>query len=743
MTEIIQPIPARIKNVAIGGHVAGTEDIIDDTLGKTQQTINQEVDNKIEALTSQDIEVVSALPAVGDADPKKIYRVTGTTSYTDYMLNPAGSAFSQLATFSFPGIDEVPTAGSNNLVKSGGTLVFFNSKVFTSSGAANRVIRHLFIDTSGYTGEYSLEGLKIRSIVNASTTCGFALDNANNQVIFALWYSGSTNVTIQEGTSNGVYAYAEFNWDNLPSGSDRIQNVSLTDEPFKDYNDPRTIANAIKSLQNNGYLYVGRAMPTTNPGTPSSKVFYIAVTGGTYTNFGGLEVSQGLNILKYNGSAWSLDTYFSIDNEPTVTSLNLVRSTGMFKTFNTNVFSINAQANQVIRHLFIDTSGYTGEYSLTGIRLKNIFNNGENQCGFIISNSNGDTLAYHWYTDTDRTIHEWTENGIYAYAEFNWDNLPEGTTGITSITLTTEPFKAYNDPRIRREEIINSDFVFGAAGDSITASSNWPLEEGDIYTPLSGLATKSWAYFIAKHYEMPWHNYGISGTTLGDVVVANTDRNGFSKENGRYTQMADDLTHITIWFGWNDDFYGPRMRKQMWVQETYSNNHWYPPRTDSEYIGRDGYVTQEEYDAVNAVTGTVGGIQYDNSEEYWNAVYVGTKDDTTNKTYWGAFNIVLPYLINKYPYAKILVISPYNTSELMRQATRDAAFKYGLQCYDFGKDQNQMFAYGWQDESEQGKIGNITVERFRTNSLLYDGTHPNLEGNKYLYPSIGAKLMGL
>ena len=122
MTEIIQPIPARIKNVAVGGHVAGAEDIIDDNLGKTQQTINQEVDNKIEALTSQDIEVVSALPAVGDADPKKIYRVSGTTSYTDYMLNPDGSAFSQLATFSFPGIDDEPVGGSNNLVKSSGVF---------------------------------------------------------------------------------------------------------------------------------------------------------------------------------------------------------------------------------------------------------------------------------------------------------------------------------------------------------------------------------------------------------------------------------------------------------------------------------------------------------------------------------------------------------------------------------------------------------------------------------------------
>ena len=164
MTEIIQPIPARIKNVAIGGHVAGTEDIIDDNLGKTQQTINQEVDNKIEVLTSQDIEVVSALPAVGDADPKKIYRVSGTTSYTDYMLNPAGSAFSQLATFSFPGIDDEPVAGSNNLVKSDGlsTLLYgyVLNDVITSTNIGgyvnnlNKFISVPFDDTHKYGFSY-------------------------------------------------------------------------------------------------------------------------------------------------------------------------------------------------------------------------------------------------------------------------------------------------------------------------------------------------------------------------------------------------------------------------------------------------------------------------------------------------------------------------------------------------------------------------------------------------------------
>lgn len=41
MTENISYIPTRIKNVAKGGHVTGTEDIIDDDLGMTQDEINK------------------------------------------------------------------------------------------------------------------------------------------------------------------------------------------------------------------------------------------------------------------------------------------------------------------------------------------------------------------------------------------------------------------------------------------------------------------------------------------------------------------------------------------------------------------------------------------------------------------------------------------------------------------------------------------------------------------------------
>ena len=57
-----------------------------------------------------------------------------------------------------------------------------------------------------------------------------------------------------------------------------------------------------------GYQYAGVATPSTNPGTPDGKVFYLASTAGTYTNFGSLTVAEGeVAVLKYNGSAWSKD----------------------------------------------------------------------------------------------------------------------------------------------------------------------------------------------------------------------------------------------------------------------------------------------------------------------------------------------------------------------------------------------------------------------------------------------------
>lgn len=63
MAEITQPIPARLKNVAVGGHVAGVEDIYDDNKEKTQKQINAEVEQSLGSGGSVDTRIANAVNA--------------------------------------------------------------------------------------------------------------------------------------------------------------------------------------------------------------------------------------------------------------------------------------------------------------------------------------------------------------------------------------------------------------------------------------------------------------------------------------------------------------------------------------------------------------------------------------------------------------------------------------------------------------------------------------------------------
>lgn len=57
-----------------------------------------------------------------------------------------------------------------------------------------------------------------------------------------------------------------------------------------------------------GYQYMGVAGPSTNPGTPDQNVFYLAFETGTYTNFGGIQLSTAeCAVLEWNGQ-WTKRT---------------------------------------------------------------------------------------------------------------------------------------------------------------------------------------------------------------------------------------------------------------------------------------------------------------------------------------------------------------------------------------------------------------------------------------------------
>lgn len=171
MSEYKTPIPAMLYNAAVGGHVTNSQQIIDENENKEQSQINAEVkqtlgqggsvDSRIatavniektraeaaeqllqeqyDALTQSDI-IVGDLPESGTKN--LIYRVPGTNSYSDYMWN--GTQFVKMAEYD-NAIDDEPTVGSDNLVKSGGVAINMGVlEIENTSGEDKAILLSIF-----------------------------------------------------------------------------------------------------------------------------------------------------------------------------------------------------------------------------------------------------------------------------------------------------------------------------------------------------------------------------------------------------------------------------------------------------------------------------------------------------------------------------------------------------------------------------------------------------------------------
>ena len=157
MTEKTTFIPARLKSSVVGGHVAGTADIIDDAKGKTQDVINEEVEssiNQIEESIGSDssqnsvkgrIKALETQVGSGNVDEKinnavdtlngtisrnkqdadsKIDAIKGGSSKSIQNLSDEIATKQPTLTF-----DNAPELGSGNPVKSDGIKKALNEKV--------------------------------------------------------------------------------------------------------------------------------------------------------------------------------------------------------------------------------------------------------------------------------------------------------------------------------------------------------------------------------------------------------------------------------------------------------------------------------------------------------------------------------------------------------------------------------------------------------------------------------------
>lgn len=79
-----------------------------------------------------------------------------------------------------------------------------------------------------------------------------------------------------------------------------------------------------------GYRYVGMATPLTEPREMEGPAFYLAGMGGIYQNFG-VDVPQGISVIKWDGTQWSVQTLWTVDSEPMEGSTALVKSGGVYQ----------------------------------------------------------------------------------------------------------------------------------------------------------------------------------------------------------------------------------------------------------------------------------------------------------------------------------------------------------------------------------------------------------------------------
>ena len=109
-----------------------------------------------------------------------------------------------------------------------------------------------------------------------------------------------------------------------------------------------TLLNIINDTVEAGYLYHGIAIPSTNPGTPSQNIFYIAYENGNYINFGlgYINLDGKIGIIVYRNNTWVLDV-INTSTQSVFTAMPLVLTDSLKKA--EALEPTNITANSIIK----------------------------------------------------------------------------------------------------------------------------------------------------------------------------------------------------------------------------------------------------------------------------------------------------------------------------------------------------------------------------------------------------------
>jgi lysophospholipase L1-like esterase len=358
-----------------------------------------------------------------------------------------------------------------------------------------------------------------------------------------------------------VFKYTGSAWSN------QVINTGLSDaissEATARSQADTALQNAINAINNNignGYVYAGVATPSTSPVT--GKVFYLAVQAGTYTNFGNAVVTAGLNVIKYNGSAWSVDQVIAIDAEPTQGSDHLVKSGGVLNSIIQNgpAFDLSAyNAEGGVLATYADLSA-----ALTALNaLPADFKKGGMSIKFVLSSDNKYVQWRLMNNDWSTTVSDW--QGV--------DDMP--TEGSNNIVKSGGVYETFDEISL----ITSLNNVKSGA----MASANWEadlvcyLQQGKSYT-LYKLDTNGYPVNVGARIKLN----SVDGTT---IETLKSDYNGFFgfsftpniSSNGEYK------LHLGFTSAKSSDYYEQFMLVEGNVTIVYTQQYpyeeWNPKRS--------------------------------------------------------------------------------------------------------------------------------------------------------------------
>lgn len=258
----------------------------------------------------------------------------------------------------------------------------------------------------------------------------------------------------------------------------------------------------------------------------------------------------------------------------------------------------------------------------------------------------------------------------------------------TDSNIKYEPFGYFASVQKSLDSIQKSNKLYGktivCCGDSITQGTDMDAE-GITDNPAIPVyqSDQSGDFHYQKTAVKMVYGYQIAERNnmtfynagiSGSTMQGLENEYGFSLADGRYTKLPDNIDYLTIWFGWND-----------------------------------------------TAVGTLGTI-----------------DDTTNESYYGGYNVVLPYLIDKYPFAKIALIVPFGCDAEHREAIRLLGNKWGVAVWDNYQGGTPLY-YGKEDSvGVDDAIVTANRAKFQAN-----GAHPNYKGQRQLADMIEEFLRGI